>query len=82
MSLLAEKLADAGMSTRQLLVGNVNVCRVCGCDDDRACIVDGVPCHWVVLDIDTPTGIYSACAVKVGWQRFLFSFVAAQDQAA
>lgn len=31
-------------------------CRECGCTQSRACIVDGVPCHWVAEDL------CSACA--------------------
>ena len=34
-------------------------CRKCGCTDDRACVTDGVPCHWVA------PGLCSAC-VRVG----------------
>lgn len=26
-------------------------CRVCGCTDARACVVDGVPCHWSGPDL-------------------------------
>lgn len=26
-------------------------CRECGCTDARACVVDGVPCHWVEQDL-------------------------------
>jgi hypothetical protein len=33
-------------------------CRRCGCTDSNACIIDGVPCHWVSLD----PPICSACA--------------------
>lgn len=36
------------------LVGRV--CRQCGCTDDRACVVDGVACHWV------EPNLCSACA--------------------
>lgn len=46
-------------STRDL-----RTCRGCGCDDDHAC--DG-GCSWVLLDIDAPTGVCSACADAVGW---------------
>ena len=31
-------------------------CRVCGCTAARACVTDGVPCHWVEADL------CSACA--------------------
>lgn len=44
------------------------VCRGCGCDDDHACVKpDGSPCSWFLRDIETPTGICSACAVRVGY---------------
>lgn len=26
-------------------------CRACGCTDDKACVVKGVPCHWVEIDL-------------------------------
>ncbi|MEA2991648.1 MAG: hypothetical protein QOD40_568 [Alphaproteobacteria bacterium] len=26
-------------------------CRACGCTEERACIVGGVPCHWVEADL-------------------------------
>ena len=54
-----------------------NVCRGCGCDDDHACVgivagPDGAlspqrPCHWVLLDIGTTTGVCSACAWRCGF---------------
>lgn len=32
-------------------------CRVCGCDDDHACISpNGVPCHWVEKDLCSECG--------------------------
>ena len=31
-------------------------CRLCGCTEDRACVVAGEPCHWVEPDL------CSACA--------------------
>lgn len=34
------------------------VCRVCGCTSERACVTNGVPCHWVA---DT---LCSACEAK------------------
>jgi hypothetical protein len=33
-------------------------CRVCGCTESRACVTEGVPCHWAEPDL------CSACAVK------------------
>jgi len=26
-------------------------CRVCGCNDYNACVVEGVPCHWVEAEL-------------------------------
>jgi len=43
---------------------DLRTCRGCGCDDTHACI-EG--CSWVLLDIDTPTGVCSVCAEAVGW---------------
>ncbi len=37
-------------------VVRIRFCRVCGCTDTAACVVDGVPCHW-----ERPE-ICSACA--------------------
>jgi hypothetical protein len=34
------------------------VCSECGCIDERACVNDGVPCHWAAPDL------CSACADK------------------
>jgi hypothetical protein len=45
----------------------VIACRGCGCDDDHACVTREGPCAWVLLDIDMPTGVCSACAIRVGW---------------
>lgn len=32
------------------------MCRECNCTDDNACVVGGVPCHWV------EPNLCSACA--------------------
>jgi hypothetical protein len=45
--------------------GGLRMCRRCGCDDDHACITDDGPCAWVLLDVETPTGVCSACAESV-----------------
>jgi hypothetical protein len=37
-------------------LGCGQVCWVCGCTDSRACVTNGVPCHWVEEDL------CSACA--------------------
>jgi hypothetical protein len=44
-------------------------CRGCGCDDDHACITDTGPCAWVLLDVDGPTGVCTACAGFMGWHQ-------------
>ena len=47
---------------------NLITCRGCGCDDDHACVqADGTPCGWALLDIETPTGVCTACAISVRW---------------
>lgn len=52
-----------------------SLCRGCGCTDDNACVVRGVPCCWILLDVDTPTGICSACAARARWdQDFIVSY--------
>lgn len=38
----------------------IRVCIDCGCTDNRACVVGGVPCHWVSLR----PPICSACQDK------------------
>jgi predicted amidophosphoribosyltransferase len=40
------------------------MCRGCACTDLRACPGG---CSWVLLDIDYPTGICSACAEDMEW---------------
>lgn len=55
------------MTDIPILGRKVRLCRGCGCDDDHACITEHGPCAWVLLDIDTPTGICSACAVEMGF---------------
>jgi hypothetical protein len=44
----------------------IGVCRVCGCTEDDACLVDGEPCSWV------EPGLCSGCigeADEPGFQR-------------
>jgi hypothetical protein len=53
---------------------NLRTCRGCGCDDDHACVTADGACAWVLLDLDTPTGVCSACAVEAGWDQRLFAF--------
>lgn len=64
----------------------VTTCRGCGCDDAHACIDDrGRPCRWVLLDIDAPSGVCSACADAVHWHPGLLAdmgFVDAEEDAA
>jgi hypothetical protein len=45
----------------------IYTCRGCGCDDMNACVTDDGPCAWVLLDVETPTGVCSCCAWDVGW---------------
>jgi hypothetical protein len=44
--------------------GLLRTCRACGCDDEEAC--EG-GCSWLLLDLDTPSGICSRCAELVGY---------------
>lgn len=37
------RVADLDMPARE--------CRVCGCTDDRACVVAGAACHWIEDDL-------------------------------
>lgn len=36
----------------------IRSCRICGCRDERACVTNGVPCHWVGPDL------CSSCAAE------------------
>lgn len=36
-------------------------CVGCGCTDHKACVVDGVPCHWLALDRVMGVGVCSCC---------------------
>jgi len=45
----------------------IRTCRGCGCDDNHACVTELGACCWVLLDVETPTGICSVCAVELGW---------------
>jgi hypothetical protein len=42
----AEHLAADQEKTKARTIGNM--CRYCGCVDDRCCLIDGVPCSWIV----------------------------------
>lgn len=39
----------------------IATCDACGCTDERACVVDGVPCCWVEVEGVAGRGICSAC---------------------
>lgn len=57
--------------------GKQRLCRGCGCSAHRACVVTTPEgslsgCSWVLLDLDMPTGICSACAVKLRWNQRAF----------
>jgi hypothetical protein len=47
----------------------VRTCRACSCDDNHACVTELGPCCWILLDVDTPTGVCSACAVELEWDQ-------------
>ena len=47
-------------------------CRGCGCTDLNACPGG---CSWVLLDIDSPSGICSQCAVDLEWHPALMATV-------
>lgn len=36
-------------------------CIGCGCDDNHACVTDGVGCSWLAVDRDTGRGVCSSC---------------------
>jgi hypothetical protein len=42
----------------------LRTCRGCGCTDLHACPGG---CAWVLLDVEIPTGICSACAEDMEW---------------
>lgn len=65
--------------------GMSRVCRCCGCTEHNACTVRTpaglAGCSWVLVDIDTPTGICSACAIKLRWDQQAFHFIGFADEA-
>lgn len=90
MSLLLDKLAAAGKSSadlRQLTVGALVTCRGCGCDDTQlrasglAGVASAQPENFFLLDIETPTGICTRCALRHGLENFFFCY-AIEDAAA
>lgn len=56
------------------------MCRACGCTDSNACVTTEGPCCWVLMDVDTPTGICSACAIEFDFEQELFIFAGREDQ--
>lgn len=48
------------------------ICRGCGCTDSHACPGG---CSWVLLDIDTPSGICSSCAIAVEWDPIELAYI-------
>lgn len=65
-----------------LIIGGqkIRTCRACGCTDDNACVVDGVACSWVLLDIAAPTGVCSVCADEIEWQPALMVTIGMEEQ--
>lgn len=56
--------------------GKQRICRGCGCSEHNACVV-ATPaglagCAWVLLDLDSASGLCSACAVKLRWSQRAF----------
>jgi len=43
----------------------VSVCLACGCDDNHACVTNGMPCSWSVQFGDG-TGVCNACVRPEG----------------
>lgn len=56
----------------------INTCRGCGCTDLRACPGG---CSWFLLDIDTATGVCSACAQEVGWDMRALAMLGGVEEA-
>lgn len=66
---------------------DVRTCRGCGCTDNNACVTEitqeqaigmGLPamtrqvaCCWVLLDVESPSGICSCCALEMDWDSRL-----------
>lgn len=62
---------------------NIRTCRCCGCDDLHACqVAPGVGCSWVLLDIEGPTGICSACAAQLDYDPVLLARISRESLAA
>lgn len=40
-------------------------CVGCGCTDTRACLNQGQPCHWLLVDKELCIGVCSSCPDKV-----------------
>jgi hypothetical protein len=60
--------------------GIIYFCRYCGCDDLNACVDEnGHPCAWVLLDVETPSGICSACAEDCNYNQRVFLFAGRQE---
>jgi hypothetical protein len=57
----------------------LRVCRGCGCDDKHACVTDAGPCCWTLMDITTPTGVCSACAIDLDFDQGALAYVGRDD---
>lgn len=46
-------MVDAGAELQTIISDALDgrACRVCGCTEVRACVTDGLACHWVDLDL-------------------------------
>lgn len=74
----------------------IRTCRGCGCTDNNACVTEitqeqaigmGLPamtrqvaCCWVLLDIETPTGVCSVCANELGWHPVHMVMVGREEE--
>jgi len=66
---------------RDLLeLGKLRICRGCGCDDNHACITDDGPCAWALIDLVTPTGVCTACAMELAWHPIVLLNVGREDE--
>lgn len=58
----------------------LRTCRACGCDDQHACFTEDGACSWVLLDIETPTGVCSVCAAELAWHPIVLLNIGREDE--